>query len=161
MDVLAERSVPADAPLGELERGVERLRPAHRALAYDFAVQYLLTYTRDVRAELEQRGYFATVLEALFPRDRQAQQIRLENVLKLAYGDSLSQGQIRDLFTDSQLRPTAAFENAVVSLASSPRAGEFVARQAAYARLRYRDRGDEPQPGRRTGFWQQFIRQIR
>jgi hypothetical protein len=160
MEGLAEDGVPADAPLNELERRVERLRPAHRVLAYDFAVQYLLAYAEDVRAELQQRGYFATVLEAVFPRDRQAQQVRLENVLKLAYGESLSQGQIRDLFTDSQLRPTAAFENAVVHLASSPRARDFVARQAAYARLRYRDHGDEPQPARRTGFWQQFIRQL-
>jgi hypothetical protein len=161
IDVLAEQGAPADTPLNELERGTERLRPAHRTLVYDFAVRYLLAHAEDIQAELKQRGYLATMLEAVFPRDRQAQQARLEDVLKLVYGESLSQGQIRDLFTDSQLRPTAAFENAVVSLASLPRAREFVARQAAYARLRYRDRDDEPQPGRRTGFWQQFIRQLR
>jgi hypothetical protein len=160
MKALAEHGTSADAPLNEFERGVERLRPAHRALAYDFAVRYLLAHAEDARAELKQRGYLATMLEAVFPRDRQAQQARLEDVLKMVYGGSLSQGQIRDLFTDSQLRPTAAFENAVVRLASSPRAGDFVARQAAYARLRYRDGGDESQPARRTSFWQQVFRQI-
>jgi len=92
MEGLAEQGVPAATPLNELQRDVESLRPAHRATSYDFAVQYLLTYVEDVRAELRRRGYLAELLEAVFPGDRRAQRIRLENTLKLVHGERLSLG---------------------------------------------------------------------
>ena len=85
------------------------------------------------------RGFLADTLEVVFPGDRQAQRIRLDDTVRFVYGGPLSRGQIRDLFADPELRPTTAFEAALVRLASSPKVEQFIVKQAAYARLRSRE----------------------
>jgi hypothetical protein len=147
---LAKQDVRATVPVKALQRDIAHIRPPHRAAMYDFAVLYLRTQAKEARTELVKRGYLADTLEIVFPADRSAQKIRLEDTLRFIYGDRLDRGTIRELFHDQELRPTEAFEAAVTSLASSQNAAQFVAAQAAYARLRYRADGDEPQKARRS-----------
>jgi hypothetical protein len=161
---LAKQGASAATPLDELRRDVEDLRPAHRAIAYDFAVRYLRVRAEDPAAELKQRGYLADTLEAAFPHDLAAQQTRLTATLRRVYGTPLHRSQIRELFADQQVRPTKALEAALVGFASSASTGSFAAQQAGYARSRYTDDADEdddadePRPGRRTGIWQLLLR---
>jgi hypothetical protein len=158
---LAKQDVQATAPLNALQEGIEDIRPAHRAAMYDFAVLYLRTQAEDARTELVKRGYLADTLEAAFPADRRAQITRLVDTLGFIHGTPLDRGKIRQLFHDTELRPTAAFEAAVARLASSlPNAAKFVAEQAAYARLRYRTDGEESQRARRPR-WRLRLRQHR
>jgi hypothetical protein len=88
------------------------------------------------------RGFLADTLEVVVTGDRQAQRIRLDDTVQFVYGGPLGRGQIRDLFADPELRPTAAFEAALARLASSPKVGQFIVKQAAYAQLRYARDGD-------------------
>lgn len=136
MEGLAEMGISATLPLHDLQVGVGNLRPEHRPVLYDFAIQYLITYAPDPRAELKFRGHLVNTLEAVFPGDRQAKRIRLEKTLKLVYGHPLRKGQIRELFEDPATSPTKALEAAVKSL-SPAKAAPFIAEQAAYARIRH------------------------
>ena len=143
MGGLAEQGIGPTVPLTALQRDAEDIRPAHRVVLYDFGVRYLSAYAEDPVTELARRGYLAETLEVVFPGERQAQRARLQSSLRFVYGGSLSRGQIRELFADPALRPTAAFEGAVLRLASSPKARPFIAEQAAYARIRRAGHGDD------------------
>lgn len=168
MTALKKQVTSAAVPLDEFARNVATIRPAHRATAYDFAVHCLRAHGKDPRGELTRRGYLADMLEAAFPGDQRAQRLRLEDTLRFVHGGPLSRGQIRDLFSERDLQPTAAFEAAVTRLASSPKAAQLIKEQAAYARIRYAKRGDRHaehrdgfHTGRRTGRWHLFIRHRR
>lgn len=162
MTALTERGVPATDPLDELRRDVATLRHAHRAAFYDFALRYLRSYAKAPAAELVRRGYLADTLEAVFPREPQAQHTRLEETLRFTHAESLSRAQIRDLFGQRDLQPTAAFEAAVASLAS-PKSAQLIREQAAYARGRQQgDDGEPAEPGTEpeAGPWQRFARRL-
>lgn len=88
-------------------------------------------------------GCLAEMLKWVFPGDSFAQQSRLEETLRLVYGGPLGRNQIRSLFDQSSVSPTAALEAAVVRLARWPNAGQFVADLAARARLRTGSAGSE------------------
>jgi hypothetical protein len=137
IESLAEQRTKATAPLAVFLRDIQAIRPQHRPAAYRIAVRYLCARAQDPRAELVRRGYLADTLEIVFPGDRKAQQRQLEAILGFVYGKSLDRRQIRELFANPKLRPTKAFEAAVARLDSSRRPGQFVAEQAAYARLRH------------------------
>ena len=158
MGALAEQGMSAVAVLTALQRNAENIRPAHQVVLYDFGVQYLRAHAEDARTELVRRGYLAETLEVVFPGDGQAQRARLQDTLRFVHGGPLTRGQIRELFADPKLCPTAAFEDAVTRLASSPKVGPFVAEQAAYARLRYAGDGEEPQAARGSRRWRWLIR---
>jgi hypothetical protein len=150
------RSVPAAAPLDQFQRDLAGIRPAHRAVACDFALLYLRSQAESPKTELARRGYLAETLNAAFPDDLDAQRVRLENALSFVHGQSLSRGQIRDLFSEPGVRPTAAFEAAVGRLASSAKAERLIAEQATEARTRNSGSGDtdasdraESHPGHR------------
>jgi hypothetical protein len=131
---LAQVHVPPTEPIDEVAQLTGKIRPEHRAVAYDFAANYLRS-ARDAWSELKERGYLAETLNDLFPRDLEAQRTRLMETLRFMYGGPLSQSQIDDLFSDSRLHLTGAFEQAVLSMAASRGAGREIARQAAFARL--------------------------
>ena len=142
MAALAGNRVAPTEPIDEVARLAGTIRPEHRAVVYDFAAHYLRG-AQDPWYELKERGYLAETLEVLFPADLRHQQSRLVDTLKFVYGRQLSQDQINDLFSDSRLHPTAALEQAVRSLAASPRVGRDIARQAAFARLSSAGYGDD------------------
>ncbi len=131
---LAQSGIGPTAPIDEVARLTDKIRPEHRAVVYDFAAYYLRR-AQDPWYELKERGYLAETLEALFPANAKLQQGRLVQTLRFMYGGQLSAGQINDLFSDSRLHPTVALEQAVRSMAASPRADKEIARQAAFARL--------------------------
>jgi hypothetical protein len=131
---LVHSGIAAAAPIDEVARLTDKIRPEHRAAVYDFAAYYLRR-AQDPWYELKERGYLAETLEALFPADVRQQQSRLAETLRFMYGGPLSAGQISDLFSDSRLLPTVALEQAVRSMSASPRADREVARQAAFARI--------------------------
>lgn len=139
---MEERSVPAAAPLDQFQRELAGIRPAHRAVACDFALLYLCSQAESPKNELIRRGYLAETFKAAFPDDLDAQRARLEDALSFVHGESLSRGQIRDLFSEPGVRATAAFEAAVGRLASSPKAERLIAEQAAEARTRTTANGD-------------------
>lgn len=162
MTALTERGLPATDPLDELRRDVATMRHAHRAACYDFALRYLRSYARAPEAELARRGYLADTLEAVFPGEPQAQRTRLEETLRSAYAEPLSRGQIRNLFGDRNVYPTAAFEAAVASLAS-PQAVRLIKEEAAGARGRQQGGAGEhaePAAGTGPGSWQRFARRL-
>jgi hypothetical protein len=140
---LAEQGIPAGIPLSDLLGGLADIRPAHRADVYDFAVLYLRTLAENAKAELTRRGYLADILEVVFPDQPTAQQTRLEDMLRSVHGGQFSRGHIRDLFREPDLRPTAAFEEAVARLASSSKAGRLIAEQANEARARRAANGED------------------
>jgi hypothetical protein len=127
--------------LDEFAREAGQVRPAHRAPVYDFAVHYLRENAENPSAELRGRGYLAHLLAVVFPGDALAQRSRLEEMLRLVYRGPLGRSQIRGLFDDLDAPPTAALEAAVTRLASWPKAGPFIADQAALARLRHTAEG--------------------
>jgi hypothetical protein len=136
MEGLAEQGISASTPLYELQRSAGNLRPEHRPVIYDFAMRYLITHAGDPRAELKRRGYHANTLEDVFPHDRQARRTRLEETLKLVFGEPpLRKGQIKELFESPATRPTKALEAAVKSL-SPAKAAPFIDEQAASAWMR-------------------------
>jgi hypothetical protein len=141
--ILHDRGVPPTAPLDELEREAESVRPAHRSTIYDFAVRYVREYADNPSAELRRRGYLAGMLRFVFPGDSFAQQSRLVETLRLVYDGPLDRNQIRKLFRQVDVPPTAALEAAVVRLARWPDARQFVADEAARARLRTNLAGSE------------------
>jgi hypothetical protein len=162
---LKERNVSATAPLDQFQRDLVSIRPAHRAAACDFALLYLRSQAENAKPELTRRGYLAEILAASFPDDTEAQRVRLEGALKFVHGGSLSRGQIRDLFSEPGVRPTAAFEAAVGRLASSPKAERLIAEQAAEALTRNAGNGDkgtsdraESHRGHRPQLWHLLTR---
>jgi hypothetical protein len=157
MKSLAGEGPEPTALFEDLQRALGKMRGDHRATAFDFGMLYLRVRARDARAELAQRGYLTDMLEVVFPSNEQAQRIRLEGMLRLVYGESISRNQIRELFADPRLRATAAFEAAVKRLAASPRVEQFIEEQASYARLRYRRDDNHSAPGRRKPSWLEFI----
>jgi hypothetical protein len=160
MESLADQGIPETASLTTFLQDIGDMRVPHRAVVYDFAVYYLHAKAKDARKELIRRGYLADTLEIVFPGDQKAQQIRLEDTLRLVYGERLTRGQIRELFVDRKLHPTAAFEAAVTALASWPNAAQFIAAQAAYPRLAYAGDGDQPLKARGPGLWRRFLRDL-
>jgi hypothetical protein len=158
METLAGERRSAVAWLKEFLRDVENMRLAHRAVAYDFAVRYLRVEAQDPRAELKKCGYLADTLELVFPADVHDQQIRLQDTLLFVHNGKLNRGQIRDLFADKALRPTAALQAALVNVASWSDPEKFIEQRAAYARLQYKARVEEAESARRTGFWHRFHR---
>jgi hypothetical protein len=148
MTTMEERSVPAAAPLDQFQRELADIRPAHRAVTCDFALLYLRSQAESPKTELARRGYLAETLKAAFADDLEAQRVRLQDALSFVHGESLSRGQIRDLFSEPGVRPTAAFEAAVGRLASSPKAERLIAEQAAEARIRNAGNGDTDAPDR-------------
>lgn len=158
METLAGQGRSAVDLLKEFLRHVENMRLAHRALAYDFTVRYLRVEAKDPRAELRKRGYLADTLELVFPDDLHAQQIRLQDTLLFVHNGKLHRGQVRDLFADKELHPTAALQAALVNAASWPDPGKFIEQRAVYARLQYKAHVEESQRARRTGFWHRFLR---
>lgn len=158
METLAGQGRSAVAGLKEFLRDVENMRLAHRAVAYDFTVRYLRVEAKDPRAALRKRGYLADTLELVFPADLHDQQIRLQDTLLFVYNGKLNRGQIRELFADKALRPTAALQAALVNVASWPDPGKFIEQRAAYARLQYKAHVEETESARRTGLWHRFLR---
>jgi hypothetical protein len=154
--ILAGQGTPAAVPLDTFRRDVAGIRPVHRKAVYGFTMRYLRVYAEDARAELVWRGYLADTLEAAFPADMKAQQIRLEDTLQFVYGGRFGKGQIAELFASPQLSATAAFEAAVGRLASR-RARRIIGPQVALARLRKAGLDDDVrilQHGRqRSGRW--------
>jgi hypothetical protein len=130
-----QQGIESTAPIDEVAGLAGSIQEKHRAIVYDFAVRYLLYSAEDPWRELKRRGYLAETLEDLFPGNIKAQQTRLEEILRFGYGERLSQNQIDDLFDHSGLHPTVALEEAVRSMAASPRAVKQIAQQAAFARL--------------------------
>jgi hypothetical protein len=139
MKGLAERGMTSTDLLTDLQRILPEVRAGHRATAYDFTVLYMTRYTANARAELIRRGYLTDALEVIFPGNQKAQQVHLERMLKFIYRDPLKRDQIRDLFAEPGLYPTAPLEIAVKHMAASRMAGRFVEAQAASARLRRLD----------------------
>jgi hypothetical protein len=134
-DALAQQHVPATSVLDEVERDAASLRPAHRAVAYDFAVSYLRGVADNPGRELTRRGYLADILATLFPGDLDMQQSRLEDNLRLVYGQQLTKAQIRVLFGHPRVSATPALEAAVASLAvDAPGIDRLIKRLAAAAR---------------------------
>jgi hypothetical protein len=121
---LGPQGVSATYLLDMLAKETERVRPEHRAAAYDFAVRYLRAQAEDPQQELTRRGHLADALAALFPHDQLAQQARLEDTLRFVYGGPLTRAQIVSLYDTPGLRPTPALAAAVVSLATRHRQGE-------------------------------------
>jgi hypothetical protein len=164
MEGLAEMGVSPTLPIHELQVGVGNLRPEHRPVLYDFAIEYLTAYAVDPRAELKFRGNLVNTLEAVFPGDRQAKRIRLEKTLTLVYGRPLRRNQIKELFEDPATSPTRALEAAVKSL-SPDKAARFIAEQAADASDRHggygaggRNPGGSPgRPIRWPGRWRRPV----
>lgn len=132
---LAKQGIAPTAPIDEVDRRAENIRPEHRATVYDFAASYLYASAEDAWHELKRRGYLAETLEGLFPGSLKDQQARLARTLRFCYGERLTQGQIDDLFAHSSVHPTAALEQTVREMAASPRAEQRIAQQAAFARL--------------------------
>jgi len=139
---LYEKDVPPAEPLSEFQREITRLRSEHRPTVYDFAVRYLLTYASDPEGEVRMRGYFAEIVEEVFPDDFDEQIPRVQSALQLVHGDSLSSGQVRDLFAEPGVWLTSAFEVAVAEMASSSIDEELKAELADLARTR---RGEQHQ----------------
>jgi hypothetical protein len=159
MESLAEQHMPADGPLIVFLRDIRSMRPEHRPPVYRFAALYLAAHAESPRAELVRRGYLADVLEVVYPGNRKPQQNRLEGMLRTVYVVPLGKAQISELFANPKLRPTRAFEAAVVSLAPR-KLGEFVKEQAALARVR---RGDNPDDFRilQRGIQRRHVRRAR
>jgi len=133
--------VPPVELVAELQQCATALRVPHRAVVYDLAIRYLQASVRNAGQELTRRGYLADLLEEVFPGDLQAQQTRLDGTLRFVCDGPFSGGWIRDLFKDSNVQPTAAFEAAAAQLtADSPRLTELVHQQAAEARDRLEKR---------------------
>jgi len=132
---LFQQGIHSDAPIDEVADLAGSIAPEHRAIVYDFALRYLRYAAEDPWREIKRRGYLAETLEGLFPGNIKEQRTRLEEILRFGYGERLSQDQIDDLFDHSGLYPTAALEEAVRSLAASPRAVGLIAQHAAFARL--------------------------
>jgi hypothetical protein len=149
MESLAEQHIPAAEPLTVFLQDIRAMRPDHRPPVYQFAVGYLCTYSADAATELIRRGYLADVLEVVFPGNRKARQIRLEDMLRFVYGGPLSKAQIVELFANPKVHPTRAFEAAVTSLAPR-KLGEFIKDHAALARLRQSGDPDDVRRFQRT-----------
>jgi Caspase domain len=129
------QGIQPTVPVDEVAGLADSIRPDHRVTVYDFAVRYLRDTAEDPWRELRRRGYLAETLEALFPGNIKEQRPRLQETLRLGYGERLSPDQVRDLFDHSGPHPTAALEDVARSMAASPRAVKLIAQQAAFARL--------------------------
>jgi hypothetical protein len=119
MEVLHQTGVQAARPLQEFQRDAAIIRPGHRALGYEFAVQYLLKYAEDPQSELVRRGYLADILEAAFPGSPSEQQARLADMLRFTHGKELSKDTIGYLCEQQGALATQAFRAAVASLEAS------------------------------------------
>lgn len=118
MASLNDRGTPATALVMEFQRKYAIVRPPHRESAYDFAMRYLRAYSKDPRAELVRRGYLADTLEEAFPGDKRTQRIQLEKTLRFVYDGRPSKDQVREMYNQPGIRPTAAFHAAVARLTS-------------------------------------------
>ncbi len=132
---LSQRGISPALPIDEVAGLAGSIQQKHRAIVYDFAVHYLRRTAEDPWRELKRRGYLAETLEALFPGNIKEQRTRLQETLRLGYGERLSPDQVRDLFDHSGPHPTAALEDVARSMAASPKAVKLIAQQAAFARL--------------------------
>ncbi len=143
IESLHHQGVCPNAPIDLVERHAGGLlRPAHGKVALDFAVWYLCRYAEDPKPELAYRGYLARLYDIVFPGEQAEQQIRLLDVLRFVFGDSLSRGQIADIFDQPGLYPSVALEAAVARMAR--RNGRaHISERAAIARLRYAGFADE------------------
>ena len=119
MEVLHQTGVQAARPLQEFQRDAAIIRPGHRALGYEFAVQYLLKYAEDPQSELVRRGYLADILEAAFPGSPSEQQARLVDMLRFTHGKELSKDTIGYLCEQQGALATQAFRAAAASLEAS------------------------------------------
>jgi hypothetical protein len=125
---------PPDDPLNQLEQAKETVRPEHWAIAYDFAVRYLRASAPNPEAELIRHSYFAELLRFAFPRDRNAQETRLDDTIKFVFGPKLSRIQVIELFSDIGSHSTPAIEAVVARRAAVRNSRKFVAEQANLAR---------------------------
>ncbi len=132
---LFQRGLQSAVPLDEVAGLAASIQPKHRATVCDFAVRYLRDTAEDPWRELRRRGYLAETLEALFPGNIKEQRPRLQEILRLGYGERLSQDEVRDLIDHSGPHPTAALEDVARSMAASPKGVKLIAQQAAFARL--------------------------
>jgi hypothetical protein len=165
---LHHQGVCSNAPIDLVERHAGGLlRPAHGKVALDFAVWYLCRYAENPRLELACRGYLARPYEIVFPGEPAQQQRRLLDVLRFVFGDSLSRGQIADIFDQPGLYPSVALEAAVARMARH-KGRTHISERTAIARLRYAGFADEAatvQRGRRlraralrpAAFWRSSV----
>jgi hypothetical protein len=139
MRLLHDQGFPPDDLLNELEQAKETVRPEHWATVYDFAVRYLRGYAADPRTELVRRGYLAELLRFAFPRDRNAQETRLDDTIGFVFGQQLSDAQVTELFRDIGSRSTPALEAVVARRAAVSNVRPFVAEQPDHARTGNRE----------------------
>ena len=116
MAFLQQQGIQATGPITEFNRRAVAVRFEDRPVPYDFAVRYLRAYSTDPGADLRQRGYLADTLEAVFPNDRQAQRVRIKEMLTLVYGTMLDEKDAAELLRRPDIRHTAAFDEAVREL---------------------------------------------
>jgi hypothetical protein len=117
---LHQQGINATVPIEEFCRHTGAVRPVHRPVGYDFAVQHLRAYAKDPRAELVLRGYLAETLETVFPHDQQQQRIRLKHTLVFVHGRMLTEEESAELLSRPDLRRTLAFDAAVAELTVRP-----------------------------------------
>jgi hypothetical protein len=136
MTHLREQGTAATEPITVLSGMLDTVRPPHRPALYDFGVKYLRAYDAEPKAELAWRGYCAGMLETIYPRDQQAQRVRLEDTLRFVYGRLLSGEEIAELYAQPNVRRTAAFDAAVARMAASAKVGRPGGIREVWKRIR-------------------------
>lgn len=97
--------------------GKPALRPEHGRLMIDPALQYMLRYGDDGRAQFRKIGYLAPALDHYFPGDEPAQVKRLIQILRNTHGNNLNKRDIKDIFSTPGYPPSDALLGAVIGLA--------------------------------------------
>jgi hypothetical protein len=103
--------------------GEPALHPEHGRLMIDPALQYMLRYGDNGRAQFRKIGYLAPALDHYFPGDEAAQVKRLILILRNTHGNNLSKRDIKDIFSTPGYPPSDALLGAVIGLA--PNHGDY------------------------------------